>query len=410
MLVHPRVDLRRLRRAYEKLSARHDVLRLRFEPHKDTWQAVIEPPGRARIKEVDLGDQDDEVFLAEIARIAKAPMSMVGCLQSEMVLVHCGSRGDVLIWRVNHSISDGYGMSVLTEDLLKFLVGIPVLGQVVSHAVFVARYEDAPPHRAAEIRAYWEKLHENPPPAPDIGRKAKGLPANVMNHGFEPRRLSISPTESSLARLREHATANATNFASTMFSGFLEALCQNYDVDDLLFSTNVARTNPALATFAGEATNIPILRYRPAGSGRMDHAARTLGAQLMDAIEHLPSKLLVRDSPYEHALIAEGAFPRQFSCNHPRHAALQSRSVFSSILNTTPGAVARFAGYSISAVDISEFSYSFYDLGFRVVGNQNAEVLHLAYDGIGYTEGEIRALADRICTLLNLEPSAITTG
>ena len=143
-LVRPRVDMRRLSRAYQKLQERHDSLRIQFELVKNTWRAIIGPVPDAPIKQIDLGDVDNETFRRCVIDTATAPMPLINHSQSEIILMKCGARGDVVIWRVSDTITDGYGSIVLTEDLLKFLFGMPVHGRAVSHAEFIGQFENAP--------------------------------------------------------------------------------------------------------------------------------------------------------------------------------------------------------------------------------------------------------------------------
>lgn|GEM_PF-5560320 len=409
-LVRPRVDLRRLRRAYQKLLDRHDSLRIQFEQDKNKWWAVIADQVDAPIEEVDIGDVDDDTFHREVVEIASAPMSLIGCAQVEIALLRCGARGDVVVWRINDSITDGFGNIVLVEDLLKYLIGMPVTGRAVSHAEYIGKYQDAPAHRVAEFDAFWEEMHRSPPLAPNIGRKAKGMPPNVLNCGAEPRRLSVVSSQNSVDRLRKRAAAANTQFVSSLFAGFLEALCQNYAVEELLFSTNASRVSPALASFGGHATLYPILRYKVAGTEGMEQAARSLGTSYMAAFQHSPAQALYKGSALERKLVEAGAYPRQFDCNLPNPSTLRDRSVFSDGLKKAPGEDTVFGGFAFSGIALPEFNWGPYDMMFRIDETQGAEGFHLLYDGISFDETEVRHLADRICSLLDLDPDEFSTG
>lgn len=410
VLVRPHVDLRRLHRAYKKLLERHDTLRIRFELIKNAWRAVIDPVAEVSIEEIDLGDVDEVTFRETITEIATAPMALVGCPQAEMALVRCGRRGDVVVWRVNESITDGYGNIVLTEDLLKFLIGMPVPGRAVSHAEFIAHHEGPRVQQAAGFDDYWMEMHRRPPKAPDIGRKAKGLPPNILNCGAALRRLSVVASQESILRLKRRCAAANVQFVSGLFSGFLEGLCQTYGVEDLLFSANISRTNPALANFAGHATFYPVLRYRAGGSGVIEQAARHLGAGFMAAMQHAPSRMLYKGSGLDRKLISEGAYPRQFDCNQPRPSSLRDRSIFAEGLKKAAGDETTFGGLSFSHIELPEFNWAPYDMMFRIADTQGAEGFHLLYDGLSYDAAEARRLAHAICDLLGLEAKAFSTA
>ncbi len=410
-LVRPRVDFRRLRRALQKLTERHDMLRLRFEPVKRDWVALIEPPGEVQIEQVDLGNLDDAAFRAAVTGIATAPMPLVGHPLTEMVLVKGGARGDVIVSRVHHAITDGHGMIVLTEDLFKLLIGLPILAPAISHADYIARFQDPPPGRAAEIAAFWQKMHADFPVAPSIGRKAKGLEPLVHNIGkTEPRSLSFGIDPRDFARLTDRAGANNAGIATALFSGFLEGLCQIYDEDQIMFITHVSRTDPALANYAGDHTLDPVIRYRAAGAGQMDRAMKALGGDFLAALAHLPSEAARRGNAYWQDRVAAGAYPGQFSCRQPDATRRIDRSVFSEGLKTGYGEEQRLGPYTLSKLDVSVPRRSSFDLQFRIRNDPQAPGFEMGYDGISYSAGEIRALADRVCELLELEPTAVAAA
>ena len=189
-----------------------------------------------------------------------------------------------------------------------------------------------------------------------------------------------------------------------LFAGYLEALCQNYSVDCLLFSTSVSRTNPALESFVVDHTQVPILKYRMAGSLGCDHACRSVHTDLMMAMDHLPHESAWRGTRYEEQLIAQGAHPRQFQCNQSRAASRRARSAIGSDHAPSVSGEWQLGPYSITPYDVSIFRWNWFDLQFRTREEPPEQGFHLAYDGVSYTRDEIHALAMTICTLLDIEP------
>ena len=408
-LVRPRVDFRRLSRAVEKLMARHDSLRIRFDRIKGTWMAIIDPPGPPEIRQIDLGDMDDADFRAKITEIANAPMPLIGGKLAELVVVSCGTRGDVIISRVHHAITDGYGMVVLSEDMMKFLIGMPILTRPVSHADYIARFENPPPARAAEYTAFWTEMHRDFPSAPMIGRKRKGLaPLWCATGKVDLRKVTVTTAPTSVARLTDRAERQNIGAATLMFAGYLEALCQIYNEDQLMFVTHVARTNPALETYVGDHTLDPVIRYRAAGKTGLDHAAKALGGTLMAALSHLPHEAARRGTPWEREIIAGGGYPGQFSAYQPRAMSRQDRSVFSDGFKSGYGVEQRMGPYLVSSLDVSVYQRSLSEQQFSLGVDNGAGGFVLLYDGIGYDPGEMPTLANRICDLLELEMTGMT--
>lgn len=408
-LVRPRVDFRRLSRAVEKLMARHDSLRIRFDRIKGKWMAIVDPPGPVEIEQIDLGDMDDATFRATITRIANAPMPLINNRLAELIVATCGSRGDVIISRVHHAITDGYGMVVLSEDMMKYLIGMPILTRAVSHAEYIARFEGPPLDRVEEFTTFWMEMHRDFPPAPAIGRRAKGLEPLWRNTGkVEPRQLFVAAASDSATRLEARAERLHIGAATLMFSGFLQSLCQIYGQDHLMFVTHVARTNPALDTYVGDHTLDPVIRYRAAGSGGLDRAAKQLSADLMAALSHLPHEAARRGTSWENEIIAAGGYPGQFSAYQPKAMSRQQRSVFRDGLNADYGVEQRIGPYWVSSVDVSFYHRTLPDLQFSLGADNGRSGFVLRYDGISYAAGEMPALAESICSLLELDLTGMT--
>lgn len=403
-LVRPRVDFRRLSRAVTKLMDRHDCLRIRFDRIKGTWMAIIDPPGTPQIRRVELGDVDDVVFQTRIKEIANAPMPLIGNRLAELVVVNCGTRGDVIISRVHHAITDGFGMVVLTEDLLKFLIGIPVTGRAVSHADYIAKFEGPPPGREAEFTAFWTDAHRDFPAAPLIGRKAKGLePLWRATGRVEPGLLNVTASADSLARLAARAKRTGVGTATLMFAGYLESLCQCYDVDQLMFVTHVARTNPALNTYVGDHTMDPVMRYRAAGTKGLERSTRHLRDTLMSALDHLPHEAARRGTTWEDDIISAGGYPGQFSAYQPKAMSRQDRSIFSEGFNRAYGVEQRVGPYLVSSVDVSVYHRTLPEQQFSLGNDNGRNGFVLRYDAVAYDQSEMPALAERICEVLDLD-------
>ena len=404
VLVQPGVDMRRLRRAGKLLAARHDSLRIRFMILDQQFRAAVTEDQGDLVREVDIGDVDDATFRSEVSAIAQAPMSLLESQLAELVVVHCGQRGDVLLWRLHHAITDGYGILVLIEDFLRLLVGLPFLTPALSYKDYVARFLQVPPKRAAEIRAFWEDLHRNLPKAPNIGRKAKGMQPLWRNLGdVDGRRKQIRLTARSVAALDRKGRQEGLRTTSILFTGFLEALCQLYDTEALAYTTLLARSDPALSNFAGAHYFDPVLPYRAAGKRGLFGNARTLFEHFMQANAHLPSDAASQSTAYEDALIEAGIYPRQFSVHQPRSTRRLKHALLPGASLTSRGQTQMMGPYRITPLDVSVFRRSRVDLRFMIRDSGDSTGFDLEYDGISYADAEIDAIAARLCDLTGLE-------
>ena len=411
VLFRPGIDMRRTQRAVDKLRQRHDSLRIRFDQVKGGFRALIEPPTKGNVREIDLGDQDDAAFYAEISAIAHAPMPVLNAPLAEVIVARCGSRGDVLITRVHHAITDGYGMVVLAEDLTKYLIGLPVFGKAVSHADYIARFQSALPSRAAEIDAYWETLHRDLPQTPNVGRKGKGMPTLINGLGkVEPRQIVFTASPASLRRFEERSNAANISSATAFFASHLEALCECYDLEKMVYMTSAARSDPALGTYVGDHTLDPIMPYVPMGAKNLAGATKKLNGDLYLALANLPSEAARRGTPYEASLVDRGINPRQFALYQPRPAARQNKSLLRSGFNAEYGQEIRIGPLRVTQLDVSVRHRCWAEMRFNVGSSEVNTGFTLDYDGIAYTEDEVRMLGHKTCTFLDLEPTDVVAS
>lgn len=404
VLVRPRVDMRRLQRACDKLFARHDILRARFVETAGGYGVCTEPAGTVAIRRIDLSDHDEDAFRARVTAEANAPMPLWDGPLAELVVLHGGQRGDAVVWRAHHAVTDGFGMVLIVEDFFKYLIGLPIHTKAMTVAEYSARFLKQTPARAKEIDAFWREKHRHLPKAPEIGRKAKGMEPLWYNLGKAVgKRCRIDVSQNSMARLTEQAHRAGVGSTATLFVGFLEALCRLYDTERLAYTTLIARSDPALSSFAGPHYFDPVLPYTAVGSDDLTRAAQALQADIALANEHLPSEAAAVANAYEKGLVAAGIFPRQFSVHQPRPTARMKKSVFSSGIRSAPGTEHRLGPYVLCRMTVATFTRSRCDLRFALRETQNSTGFDLEYDGISYDDAEISRLAAQVCDLLDLD-------
>lgn len=406
VLVSPRIDVRRLERGMRTLFERHDTLRMRFQWIRGDWRAVIEPPSRPRLRQVDLGDQDDADFRASIANIANAHIPLVDSPLAEVVLAHCGARGDVVIMRAHSSVSDGYGMVVMGEDLMKAAIGLPMTAPAVSHAEYLAKYEHPQGDHARKVDAYWQEALRDFPKAPNIGRKAKGLPRiwETIESRADTRAIRARTRPRDQKRLETRAKTAGATVTSTLFAGFLQATCRQYDLSEMGFSTWAARVEPDLAGAICDHTLGPLFKFRTHAEQSIDEATAMVHSDMLDALHHLPADAARPGSESDRRLIEAGAHPRQFTVYRRLPETPINRSVFNRDLMTRSGDSRSVGGVSFSQVPVRREHPIFCEVEFEAPGPQDKPGFVLRYDANGFDEDEMMALSTRICDLLQIEP------
>ncbi|MEP5732311.1 MAG: condensation domain-containing protein [Sulfitobacter sp.] len=411
VLIKPGIDMRRLKRAVQKLRSRHDTLRLRFGKVKDTWQATFDRIDTNVLREIDLGDLKDESFHTQIKAIAHAPMQLIDQPLAEICVIRCGTRGDVLITRVHHAVTDGYGMIILTEELMKLMIGLPVTGTPLSHTTYLAQHENLPPAKSRAADAFWRNLHRDFPKAPMVGRKAKGRAPLLHSLGkYDPKQQVFSASPASIQQLQHRAQTVNCSPTSLLFTGFLQGLCDCYNLEKMVFLTSIGRSGPALSNYAGNHTFDTVLPYVTHPSHSVLQGAKSLNDTLIRAMDHLPADATRNHNTYRQNLINNGGYPDQFYAHQPRPLGRQDRSIFGAILNGTPGQEHRLGPFTLTALDLPKVFRSTSDLVFGVATTRTHTGFTLDYDGISYTDAEIQTLGHSICGLLELDHPTLSAA
>ena len=407
-LVRPAIDLRRLQRATNQLIARHDSLRIRFNRTGDVWTAAIEDITALPVEVIDLGEVVED-FSATIRKIARRPMDALAGRLAEILLVKCGSRGDVLITRVHHTVADGFGMIVLAEDLMKFLLNMPVTGVAMSHVDYQRNWQFARGDRRAKIDEFWKNALKEFPKAPRIGRKLKGLEPLYQTVGWRQHRtMDIFAKPGSIKKLTQRHKRASHSVDALFYTAAVETLCRMYGEDEIVYQVAIARAEPALANFCGDRVSMALLRHRALNGASLDAAAADTQARLMEAINHLPAEAANRGSPSDAALIADGCHPGQFTIKTPRADLRARQSVFRKGFGNKPDQYLQIGPYRASQLDVACRSIGSSEYSFALGLDSGNLAFRIGYDVDAYTHDELESQALQICALVGLEPEALT--
>ncbi|MCP3972395.1 MAG: hypothetical protein GY717_19130 [Rhodobacteraceae bacterium] len=405
-LVTPKLDIRRLSRAVAKLLARHDTLRIRFGRGRNGWVADIDDARDVAVESIDLGEMDEAEFPLRLRQISARPMQLAGGRLVEVLHVRCGRRGDAVIFRAHHSLVDATGMIVLTEDLLKFLVNLPVLQPAMSHAEYIERFEFAPPTRAVRNDAYWARITAGFPKAPMVGRRAKGLEPSYLGLGeIASEQFRIHAGETEQARLADRARAMGTTSDVVYYTAYAEAFCRRFGLDEFVYTVPLGRPEPELARYCGDRVSDIIIRHRPGGTQGFARAVALTHRDLIAAIEHVPCPRLLRHGEHDRALIAEGCYPRQFEAVTAWTEARARQSVFHKDLHGQPGEVSTLGPYRLTMLDVGPATQNSLEMVLKVGFVGQAVAFQLAYDPVAYQRDEIAGLGQEIVGLTGLVPT-----
>jgi len=118
------LDLDVLRRALDRVVARHEMLRSRYPHTEGIPYVVIDPPGPVAVEIVDLtgepGSTRDDRMREEVLARTRRPVDLARGPVCSATAVRMGAEDHVLVLDIHHIVTDGWSLGILTRDLLTY--------------------------------------------------------------------------------------------------------------------------------------------------------------------------------------------------------------------------------------------------------------------------------------------------
>lgn len=407
-LVRPRIDLRRLERAFSRLTSRHDVLRQTFERQADNWLVKVWSAHPGGLAVEDHGDLADDTYRSLIESRAAVPIRPGIDDPFQISVLRFGKRGDVLLMRLEHGVLDGHSMVVMTEELLKLLIGVPLFGTGVPHQAFLAEFCTPAPAVRAANDAYWSDLLFPVLPNPAQGRFGSSAerPRAVFGND-DCRSTQIRLDEGVYKRLPEMLGAPTQTAFALLKAAFALSLIELTGLPGIYFTTNVDRISASLKNFVGSAiAALPVRCDAVAEESVADCAAR-LSAQLKRSIAHLPSEAAAPELRFDQMVNAQGGVLRHFSCAITDASERTRKSLFASGMAAPSDEPQKMGPLTIERVKLPAQDRSFNGLSLRVSQRLDGTDLALVYHERFYARSDIEMLIERMLARLKVRQMEI---
>nr|WP_281178073.1 condensation domain-containing protein [Aestuariivita boseongensis] len=396
-LITPSADLRRARRAFDKLVARHDTLRLRMVEESGSWHAVIPDTHPTGLVVEEIGDVSDAEFDRILQARAKAPMPITSDALFQIILMRFGARGDVVLMRAHHAIIDGFGAILLGEELFKLLLNMPILQRPVSHADYVQYVERQLRREAPEAQAFWERELLPMAPPPDLGRHAKGLP--TVPGPQVARTIGLSGVLDSVefADLAERAGRAGVTPFSVLYAGFGDVLCQAAGEEELILCSVSGRLDPALRNFVGAAMWLMPLNYRGArGKALKDNALRVQD-KIRTAAAFLPSKAMMGPNGAVHRAFEQAGRQRlQFFVHIPEAQGRMKSSDLAKLLSASRHGEMSFGHIRVRKLDLEPQAHTDAELQLSLEESPDGPMVSFGADAASFSEFELNDLKNAL--------------
>ncbi|MCX5052512.1 MULTISPECIES: non-ribosomal peptide synthetase [unclassified Streptomyces] len=296
------------RRAWEEVTARHEILRTRYREQNGEPVQVVDEPGPVRLTVLDLSrDRDAERRVDDlVAAESRRPFALEREWPVRTWLLRVAEDEHVAVTVLHHIAFDGWSMRILLHELHTLYAAFaegrpsPLPPVTVQYADFAAWQRGHLAASTAELDHWRERLDGLTP----LELPADRPRAIVRDEsGAVLRRTIPAPLA---GRLRTLARSHRASLFMVALAVFQIQVGRYTGRRDVAVGTPVAgRTRPEFADLIGYAVNTLVLRTRWAGDPAFAELLASVRTTVLDAQAH-------QDVPFEH-LVRELAPERDAS-------------------------------------------------------------------------------------------------
>jgi len=386
--VKPQVDLRRLKRAIEKLAARHDTLRLRFLKSADhiTGEILEKLETALDVIETDLTDKD--ALEAEALRLSEQPIPVIDHQLFETKILVAQDRS-YLICKIHHAIADGFSIVLLTEELISLLIGLPVTKPALSHEDYIRQWSELPKSIMRKNDRFWEEKLLPISEGPNIGRISKGLAVARPTENVTYLRVSQSYSEQQLTGIQSWMSKNKVSPSAVTSTVLARAFRKLGGSEELIVTHGIPRTQAKLSCYAGDHTLNGLLKCSALESVSVLDDAKRLTADLLEIPEHLPSDTIEPGGRVHTAMRDHGYVDSGFFVIVPRAFGRQKNSQLIEASDTEEPVWKRLGKYQIKTWPVVSTSPSLSEFRINISFQGPKGQLEFIADQKGFTEEEL---------------------
>ncbi|MFI2668060.1 amino acid adenylation domain-containing protein [Streptomyces albidoflavus] len=257
------LDTAALRGAFDRLAARHEILRTRYVQRGAGAGQLIDPPGPVDfVADAHPGlspDQREREIHHHIAQASLAPLDLASRPPLRVRLVRFAEDDHLLVIVLHHMVCDAASRVLLLSEVSALYRGEELPVPAVQFADYAAwlNQRQSSPEAAAELDWWKEYLAGLGPLDLPTDRPR---PAVRSWEGAEER---FTVPAAVAGRLRALAGEHGASLFMVVLTAFQALLARHTGGRDVAVGTAVsARTRPGLATMAGYAYNTLVLRNR----------------------------------------------------------------------------------------------------------------------------------------------------
>ncbi|HYO15771.1 MAG TPA: amino acid adenylation domain-containing protein [Thermoanaerobaculia bacterium] len=301
------VDPVALRRALERVAARHPALRTTFAAASGTPEQRVHPELAPGWAEVDASGWSEAELEATLLEAAYRPFDLGTGPLLRMDLFRRGE-GAVLVLSVHHLVADLWSLSLLVRELSAFYADPEAaLPRPAWAPTDFAAWQDSllQGPRGEALWSYWREELAGPLPVLDLPADRPRPAARSWRGGARFRGLGAD----ALAAVRTLAATRGATLYMVLLAGFQAFLHRSTGQDDLLVGSPTAgRSTPESESVVGYFVNPVVVRSAFAGDPAFGELLGQVRRKALGAFAH-------QDFPF--ALLAERLQPEREAGRSP---------------------------------------------------------------------------------------------
>ncbi len=406
------IEKKRLDEAFRKVAARHEALRARFARRSGGWHMIVEDSHRTGPVVTDLGPVSDTELKTVIAAMAREPFDIENGPLFKLDVLRCGGRGDVLLLRAHHLVTDGWSQIMVADEMIRASLGLPFSGTTpLSYGDYLKRFERAAsPAQEAANEAYWQRTILPALATPHLGRVAKGLEPNYSGVLLGPAAKLVSVIEArDVENLRRTAKSAGCSLSNLIQAAFATVLARRGGVEGVYFNTPFAsRARPELQSFVGLVCDFLPVRCDVAAAGSLENLARSIADQLRNSYAHAPARATKCDHTFDDLVNGAGGHLRQFECGMLIPEGAMRGSMLAPMLGGGNLRSLKLGAAEVEWIDINSVRSTSAELDLRTLEAGNELKLIVAYDTLAFTGAEVGEIVDDLRLLLGSPRQSIS--
>ena len=287
------LDGEALRAAWERVVARHEVLRTRYAHTEGTLHQIVDPPARFEIQRVEAGRGPRAARLERARHIAewerRRPFDLTSEHPLRVTLVAVDADVHVLVIHVHHIACDGPSFVRLSAEVAalygEFAGGPPAgLAPVAVQYADYAAWEIAR-EQAGSLRPhldYWRRELDGLAPLELPLDRPRSTRSDARGRSVE---IGLAPEVLDAVRALAR-TRRATPFM-VLLAAYQAVLADISDTDDVAVGLPVSgRLTPELDGTIGYLTNTVVVRSRPRADASFVELVDQVRGRFLDAFDH----------------------------------------------------------------------------------------------------------------------------